>query len=383
VVAHGLFTLFFRWYSDWDEIVGVALHRLVKGRGTTNVSASKVRVVAFAFLLMLVVAPLASLLFDPSLRDANRVAFGLTALVWATLIQFPGHDSGIARKEPGSRKASSQAITGVVLLAAVELVVTVTNPRWDAHVATPWIRGVLFAILIVGAAHLWQLLCVALLAVYSGALLYATDREPDRGALDRWAAETWLGTRVYFGYVAFLLLPGHRPPSYYPEEDEEVAGRVASLSGWRDDDLAIMIDEGRRELDRQMDDLKEIRARAQWLFTAALTLTVALAAAAIPIFKHGGRVDKGMWVASLVAASYGALGGAAINTVRADYTSISTWALAAYDAPIHRKLAVDYAEVLGTGKIMLDTRISLFRQAVVWVIVGGALGLTAWLRIKT
>jgi hypothetical protein len=42
------------------------------------------------------------------------------------------------------------------------------------------------------------------------------------------------------------------------------------MSKWEDDDLNLLIDEGRRQLDRQGSDLEQIRGRAQFLFTTTL-----------------------------------------------------------------------------------------------------------------
>jgi len=39
--------------------------------------------------------------------------------------------------------------------------------------------------------------------------------------------------------------------------------------------------------------------------------------------------------------------------------------------PIKRQLATDYAEILDVGEQTVNTRLTLYRQAVVWLILGG------------
>jgi hypothetical protein len=69
---------------------------------------------------------------------------------------------------------------------------------------------------------------------------------------------------VYLAHVAALFRPGVRiqPFRIHP-------GRVGSLQGWDDDDFRLLVEEGRRQLDRQRTDLDRIQTRAQLLFTTA------------------------------------------------------------------------------------------------------------------
>jgi hypothetical protein len=45
-------------------------------------------------------------------------------------------------------------------------------------------------------------------------------------------------------------------------------------------------------------------------------------------------------------------------------------------------VAKDYADMLGLGEDTVNTLISVYRQAVVWMLAGGACGLAAWIRVK-
>jgi threonine dehydrogenase-like Zn-dependent dehydrogenase len=73
----------------------------------------------------------------------------------------------------------------------------------------------------------------------------------------------------------------------------------------------------------------------------------------------------------------GVAGAAAVMTVRADFKMIDTTVLSASQPPILMALAASYSRMLATGENTFATRLTVFRQAVVFVIVGGYLGLLA------
>jgi hypothetical protein len=168
-------------------------------------------------------------------------------------------------------------------------------------------------------------------------------------------------------------------PSYFDEQ-----ARTANLDGWSDADLQLLIDEGRREADSQSAAVLEVRGRAQWLFTGTLALVAALAASGSSVL---GDTDaptwaRVFWYASLPLAGYGGLGAAAVITVRGDFGAISSWQLSQGTPPILGRVAKDYADMLGLGEDTVNTLISVYRQAVVWMLAGGACGLAAWIRVK-
>lgn len=68
--------------------------------------------------------------------------------------------------------------------------------------------------------------------------------------------------------------------------------------------------------------------------------------------------------------TYAALGAAAVLTVRADFQAIHTKPLSDYTSPLEEQLARDYAEMLQSGAETVNTRLSVYRQAVVWLIDG-------------
>ena len=173
--------------------------------------------------------------------------------------------------------------------------------------------------------------------------------------------------RVYFVHITGLVRPGARLPNF-----EVHPGTRGSLEGWEDDDLQLLIDEGRRQFDRQLGDLDRLRGRAQFLFTIGLALAGAIASQAGSSNCLGATLP---WVIGLAASAFAVLGAAAIMTGRADFEMIDSAALSRYDRPVRRPLAEDYAEMLRTGEETVATRLSLFRLAAVWLILGALAGL--------
>lgn len=173
------------------------------------------------------------------------------------------------------------------------------------------------------------------------------------------------GLGIYALHVLGLVRPGRRAPTYLPPSEI-----TADLSKWSDDDLDLMIDEGRRQYDAQVDSLEQIRGRAQWLFSTALALATADAALALKVFPHPTCWQLWTWVLSVVCTSWSGLGAAAVITVTARLAGIATAPLARYAAPIKPQLATDYAEMLDVGEQTINTRLTLYRQAVVWLVLG-------------
>src|SRR3954454_25313375 len=125
---------------------------------------------------------------------------------------------------------------------------------------------------------------------------------------ERWDAFV-RGQKIYFQYVLGLIRPGEKID--VPKVHTLKPGQ---LDAWKPEELALMIDEGRRQSDRQMLDLERFRGRAQWLFTIGAAAT---AVAAGVYGDHG----SGVTLLAIVLLAYG-VGGAA--AVRADFNTIDT-----------------------------------------------------------
>jgi hypothetical protein len=185
------------------------------------------------------------------------------------------------------------------------------------------------------------------------------------------------GQWIYLAHVLALIRPGAEVPTFRAHQIQ-----AQPLTGWAEGDLQLMIDEGRRQSDRQLADLEQIRGRAQWLFTVGAAIVTAVTA----VFAAFDKGDSGWWVllwlVSLLAAGYGVVGAAAIMTIRADFDVIDSAKLSSYQPPIPNRLAGDYAAMLGAGENTVATRLTVYRQAVVWLIIGGYGALITWLAVR-
>jgi hypothetical protein len=178
------------------------------------------------------------------------------------------------------------------------------------------------------------------------------------------------GQWIYLAHVLGLVAPGHDIPVFRADQVQ-----ARPLDQWGSDDLALLIEEGQRQVDRQQGDLESIRGRAQWLFTLGVAVIAALGGgfvSARPTF-----VLAAMWLVGLAILVYGVAGAAAILTVKADFRVIHAAVLSTSTPPIDQALASSYTRMMATGENTVATRLTVFRQAVVFCLVGGCLGLLA------
>ena len=183
------------------------------------------------------------------------------------------------------------------------------------------------------------------------------------------------GLLVYAMHVLGLLTPGDPVPLHYDPDHTF----TAALKNWQEDDRRLMIEEGRRQYDEQIAHLERIRSRAQWLFTTGLALGAATATVGAGVVKDPDWYTVIIWTFGIATATWALLGAVAILTVRKDFDGIATSVLSTYVPPIEERLARDYAEMLETGDLTVNTALTLFRQAVVWMTIAGYATLIAFL----
>ena len=167
-----------------------------------------------------------------------------------------------------------------------------------------------------------------------------------------------------------MLVPGHKIPLLPADQLQP-----HDLSGWTAEELKLLIEEGRRQSDRQQTDLTTLRARAQWLFTVAVVALGALGTGLAS--EHPDAVDAVLWLGGIGLLIYGIAGAASVLVSRADFNTIHTAVLSAQQQPIDRALAQAYARMMASGEDTVATRLTIFRQSVVFCLVGGYLGLLA------
>jgi hypothetical protein len=178
------------------------------------------------------------------------------------------------------------------------------------------------------------------------------------------------GQRIYGLYALSLLAPGRQLPVHVADKSEP-----KDISSWTGDELNLMIEEGRRQSDRQQNDLEQLRGRAQWLFTVAVASLAVLGSGFVSAGPSG--LVAVLWLAGMLVLVYGVAGAAAIIVSRADFKMIHTAVLSAAQRPVAEKLAASYARMMAEGENTVATRLTVFRQAVVFCLCGGYAGLIA------
>jgi hypothetical protein len=180
---------------------------------------------------------------------------------------------------------------------------------------------------------------------------------------------------TYLRYIGLLLSPGSTAPVFNSAQADP-----GEMTGWSDDELQLMVVEGRRELDALDTQLTEIRGRAQAVLTTAIALAGVLAGIAGTAHHRCGSFA--VWILGVAGIVLSALGSAAIITVKAYMSTIHTAVLSRYEPPVLERIARDYAGMTRQGQNTVATRLTLLWLAVLLLLVGGALGFASWITAK-
>ncbi|MFD8477247.1 hypothetical protein ACFV2E_35195 [Streptomyces globisporus] len=164
--------------------------------------------------------------------------------------------------------------------------------------------------------------------------------------------------RLYLLYCAALLHPGHTMPTF--AEPEPHTRDVPPLS---DEELGLLMEEGRRQIDRQMADLDRIRNRSGALATVALALIAAVVGRFADVLgRHWVLIA--LWAISCLLAVLSVAGAASVLSARAVLGRVDTRLAAQGARPMRASLAEAYVEMVSTGEETVRTFLTVFRDAV-------------------
>jgi hypothetical protein len=190
---------------------------------------------------------------------------------------------------------------------------------------------------------------------------------------------TWLNSlrqesQYYFSYIAGLFVPD-RQPRYFDAHPNE----PGDVSSWSAPDWRLLIEEGRRQQDRQLALIEALRTRAQFLFTTAVTVFV------ITGVRVGDLIDRGTLGLAAIGALglsldlLSALGAAALMFIRADLGTIDAAKLSQQAPPIERYLAGAYSRLVRPGENTIATHNSVFRRAAFLLVLGAPVTGVLWI----
>jgi len=178
--------------------------------------------------------------------------------------------------------------------------------------------------------------------------------------------------RVYLWHCLAVLRPGVEVPVF-----SEPAKFDGDLAGLTDDDLCLVVDEARRQLDRQLGDLERMRSRASALVTVGLAEIALLSGGARDMFHHGCG-SAAAWALSTLLVVLGLAGAAAVLTVQAVFGRTDTALIADQSPPLLKPTAVAYAGLTGVGEETVRTRLTVLRDSVLLLVLGALVYACAW-----
>jgi hypothetical protein len=187
--------------------------------------------------------------------------------------------------------------------------------------------------------------------------------------------------RIYLGHVARVLSPGN-PPKLIERIDLTVPG---DLSAWSSDDVALLIEEGRRASDAGAAELGEIRARAQLAFTTCLVLFGVLAAQLSQVRHHDHAWTWLMFALSAVFAAAALAGALAIFVIQVTVPIMHPGLITDYPAAsttkyqdVDKQLGHDYALNARDWNVVTGTERTVLREAILYLTLAGLADGVVW-----
>lgn len=164
--------------------------------------------------------------------------------------------------------------------------------------------------------------------------------------------------RLYLIYCAALLHPGRTLPTFgHPQP------YTGNLDSHSDEELGLLVEEGRRQFDRQMADLDRIRNRAGALATVSLALAAAVVTRSSAVLERHAVLVV-LWVAAAALAALSVAGAASVLSAQAVFGRTDTRMSAEGPRPTHKHLAEAYVEQVSIGEETVRTFLTVFRDAV-------------------
>ena len=190
---------------------------------------------------------------------------------------------------------------------------------------------------------------------------------------------TWCsgkGWCIYFSHCLALLLPVATPPNVKAHTKEP-----GDTSDWPEDSLNMLLEEGKRQIESQRNDLENLKSRCQFLLTIGIA-TLALAAATFADAKDS-RITLGLWSAAILLLLVGMLGAAA-NLGTKDTFRIADIVVLSETRPLFpSSLVTEYCQMVKDSFDLLATRYIIYRKAVLLQILASLILLAIWIVIKT
>lgn len=179
--------------------------------------------------------------------------------------------------------------------------------------------------------------------------------------------------RAYLWYCLALFWPGANVPLF-----EKPPERDPDITGFTDEQLQVVLDEGRRQLDRQRQDLERVQTRSATAATIGLAEIALLSNGGATVIRAGGFWLI-PWLIGVACVFLGVAGAVSLLTTRPTVAAPHVNDIATY---VGRKplyiAAYSYVRDVDTGDVTLSARVTILRDAALLLVLGGVLYAAIW-----
>jgi hypothetical protein len=183
--------------------------------------------------------------------------------------------------------------------------------------------------------------------------------------------------RTYFGWILRLLTPGHAPPVL--KADRNIPAEVGE---WSENEVKLLIEEGRRHHDRTIATVDEARKRAQLGFTTGFALLVVQGSQLHRVSKLHCWYGSVIYWASVTLVILGWLGMLSVLSVPLRLSVIHAAVVTYLPRPVDRSLASEYAEAVVEGENAANSLLTVFRESMLYLTLGAALDGAVWILLQ-
>jgi hypothetical protein len=194
-------------------------------------------------------------------------------------------------------------------------------------------------------------------------------------------SKAWSEPGVFLDHIVSLVVPGRSVKQHVVVPTETAA--IGDLNEWSNEDLGLLIEEGRATLAEQQNRFDRVRATAQVILPLASALLVIFGSQLRPFMNEGSDCYRyllyAVWAIGTGSVLLAALGAAAVLTVRSDFGTVFPPLVSQLTPPIKESVARAYAEQVVVGETTLGTRVTVVRDTVVLLALGGFVHAVTWL----
>jgi len=179
--------------------------------------------------------------------------------------------------------------------------------------------------------------------------------------------------RAYLWYCLALFWPGVGVPVFQipPERDPDIDELT-------EEQLQVVLDEGRRHLDRQRQDLERVQTRSATAATIGLAEIALLSNGGATVIRAGGCWVI-PWAAGVICVFLGVAGAVSLLTTRPTVAAPHVNEIATYGGrdPLYCA-AYAYVRDVDVGDVTLSARVTVLRDVALLLVLGAVLYAAIW-----